>query len=351
MTTAAANAGQTGVLDAGGGARRGSPTWTFLRITPLGAVQIALLLIAFVGLYYRWFLFQYQHCRNSPADWGHAYFMPLVSLHLMWVNREAISKLTPRAFWPGIVPMAFGIVAYVYFTVGYSNHMFQGWAMLVTLFGLVLLMLGVRYMRYVFIPLAMLVFAITVSEMVMILLTAKLQLIASQGAYVMLNAVGINTDLAGNVLTVFDSQKNPHELNVAEACSGMRMLVAFMAVGTWVAMWACKHWWQRVVLIMLAGPVSLLINMLRVVFLGLMSLYNPEFAAGDAHTFIGTLWLIPGFLLFMALVWALNNIVQEDAPAKGAQRPLVLRKAAPGAGGVGGAGGAGAGGPGQGASS
>lgn len=333
MTTAAANPSQAGAFNAGASARTG---WTFLGITPAGALQIALLLLAFVGLYYRWFLFQYQHCRNSPADWGHAYFMPLVSLHLMWVHREAISKLRPRAFWPGVVPLVFGIVAYVYFTVGYSNHMFQGWAMLVTLFGLVLLLLGVRYIKYLFIPLAMLVFAITVSEMVMILLTAKLQLIASQGAWVTLTAMGIHTDLAGNVLTIWDSARNSHDLNVAEACSGMRMLVAFLAVGTWVAMWACKQWWQRVVLIMLAGPVALLINMLRVVFLGLASLWNPQFAAGDAHTFIGTLWLIPGFLLFMLLVWVLNNVVKDESAQGGkAQRPLVLRKQIPGSGGAG----------------
>jgi exosortase len=332
VTTAAANPSQAGVFDARHGAQAG---WTFLRITPAGSVQIGLLLVAFLGLYYRWFLFQYQHCRNSPADWGHAYFMPLVSLHLMWVNREAISRLRPRAFWPGVVPLAFGIVAYVYFTVGYSNHMFQGWAMLVTLFGLTLLLLGPRYMKFLFIPIAMLVFGITVSEMVMILLTSKLQLVASQGAWVTLNAFGINTDLAGNVLTIWDSAQKPHELNVAEACSGMRMLVAFLAVGTWIAMWACREWWQRVVLVMLAGPVALLINMLRVVFLGVASLWNPQFAAGDAHTFIGTLWLIPGFLLFMALVWALNNLVKDESAEKAA-RPLVLRRAAPAAGGAGG---------------
>lgn len=330
MTTAAANPSQARAFDAGASARSG---WTFLRITPVGALQIALLLLAFLGLYYRWFLFQYQHCRNSPADWGHAYFMPLVALHLMWVHRDALSNLRPRAFWPGVIPLAFGIVTYLYFTVGIPNHMLQGWAMLVTLFGLVALMLGVRYLKYLFIPVAILVFGITVSEIIMIKLTAQLQLIASQGAWVTLNMVGVQTDLAGNVLTIFDSKNAPHELNVAQACSGMRMLVAFLAVGTWVAMWACKQWWQRVVLIMLAGPVALLINMLRVVFLGLASLYNPQFAAGDAHTFIGTLWLIPGFLLFMGLVWALNNAVKDDSQdAGGPKKPLVLRKRIPGAG-------------------
>lgn len=342
MTTAAANPSEAGVFDAGGSARADRGGWTFLRISPTGALQIGLLLLAFVGLYYRWFLFQYQHCRNSPADWGHAYFMPLVGLHLMWVHREALAKLRPRAFWPGIVPLVFGIVVYVYFTVGLPNHMLQGWAMLVTLFGLVLLMAGPRYMKYLFVPLAILVFGITVSEMIMIKLTAHLQLIASQGAYVTLSAVGINTDLAGNVLTIFDSQNSPHELNVAEACSGMRMLVAFLAVGTWVAMWACRQWWQRVVLIMLAGPVALLVNMLRVVFLGVASMWNPQFAAGDAHTFIGTLWLIPGFLLFMGLVWTLNNLVKDEGAAAAAKRPLVLRKAAPGGGTAGGAPGSGA---------
>ena len=97
------------------------------------------------------------------------------------------------------------------------------------------------------------------------------------------------------------------------------MLVGFFALGVAVAIVSCRHWWQRVALVLLAAPVAVLTNVLRVTTLGVASLYNQDLAVGDAHMFIGVLWLIPGFLLFMGITWALNRMVDQPenkAPAQ-----------------------------------
>ncbi len=94
------------------------------------------------------------------------------------------------------------------------------------------------------------------------------------------------------------------------------MVIAFIALGVAVAFLSCKHWWQRIALILLAVPVALLMNVLRVAVLGVMTLVDPDAAVGEAHTFIGTLLLIPAFAIFMACVWALNRMVVDD-PSRG----------------------------------
>jgi exosortase len=286
---------------------------------PAGPVLVAggILALAFVGVFHHWLYVQNWQSTQHFADWGHAYFVPLISAYIAWQHRAELLAARPAVFWPGLAPLVLGIASYSLFSVGFTNHMAQGWSMILSLYGLLLLLLGPAVMRHLTLPVAYLVFGVTISERIMQDLTSQLQLIASHGSYVMLSVMGITTDLSGVTLTVFDSTGTALPLNVAEACSGMRQLIAFMALGAAVALVACPYWWQRVTLILLAPPVAILINIVRVVALGLLSLVNPAWASGEAHTFVGTLLLIPAFIVYMGLVWALKRIVREPAPAAG----------------------------------
>ena len=208
--------------------------------------------------------------------------------------------------------------------VGVPNHMMQGVSMILTIQAIALLVAGPKIFRHLFLPIAFMIFSVTLSEQIMIKVTFQLQLIASKGAWVMLSVIGsvfgFLVDLDGNTLSV-----GGNKLNVAEACSGMRMVVAFYALAAAVAVLGCRHWWQRVALLLLAAPVAIFMNVIRVAVLGLLSLGNVNLAAGEAHMLIGTLLLIPSLALFLAVVWTLNKLVDEE-PA--AASPPPVRKGA-----------------------
>ena len=53
-------------------------------------------------------------------------------------------------------------------------------------------------------------------------------------------------------------------------------------------------------------------NIVRVAVLGLATLGDADLAQGEAHTLIGTLLLIPGLGLFLAVGWALEKIAPAD---------------------------------------
>lgn len=277
-----------------------------------------LLAAAFVALFHRWLLLQGLISYTKLDDWGHAYIVLLFSGYLVWLRRERLGALSPRAFWPALPLVLLGIAAYIFFVATRfpGGHMVQGWALLVTLLGLVLLMLGPEMLRSLFLPIAFLVFGITISEAIMIRLTFQLQLIASYGAWVVLSLIsliaGYEIEVAGNTLVLTPSSGDPIPLNVAEACSGMRMVVAFFALAGMTAILGCRYWWQRAALMLLAAPVAVAINIGRVSVLGLLSLSDPELAHGGAHMFIGTLLLVPGLLLFLLIVWALNSAVRDE---------------------------------------
>lgn len=282
---------------------------------------IGLIAAAFIGLFWEWMYRQHRFSWDRLDDWGHAYAVPFICLYIAWTAREQLLAAPRKAFWPALPPLLLGVASYVFFIVGVSNHMLQGFSLILVLGSLLLLTLGPRAFRYLFLPVMFLVFAITISEQVMIKMTFPLQLIASQGAYWLMSAGATiwsafsSTDflvtLKGNTLVV-DYAGTSHPLNVAEACSGMRMVIAFLALAATVGLFGCKQWWQRTALFLLATPVAVLLNIFRVALLGFLTLYDPGLATGDAHMIIGTLLLVPGLFAFLGIMWALNRCIAED---------------------------------------
>jgi exosortase len=119
---------------------------------------------------------------------------------------------------------------------------------------------------------------------------------------------GFDVNVSGNTLEIVASDGQVHPLNVAEACSGMRMVIAFLALGASVAILSTKIWWQRVALILLGPVVAVAMNIVRVAVLGLLSMVDEKLIQGEAHILIGTLLLVPALFLFLGCQWALNKI-------------------------------------------
>ncbi len=268
----------------------------------------------FIWLFHGWFSYQIRVSWEYKEDWGHALVIPLISGYILWQSRDRIAKTPVQVFWPAIVPFLAGIHAYAYNLFFISNAMLQGFSMVLTLGSLVLLLTGPAMLRYAFLPILYLMLMVTIAEAIMLQITFRLQLLASQGSWLMLSVIGepfgwFSVDLDGNRLDILTNSGVVHPLNVAEACSGMRMVVAFYALAGAVALFGCTQWWQRISLLLIAGPVAVLMNMVRVTVLGLLTLVNPELASGDAHTLIGTVLLLPSLGLFMGVVWTLNRII------------------------------------------
>ncbi len=306
---------------------RAAPIWS----SRANLIVIGLIWLALGGLFYRWFLKQSQFSARLLEDWGHAFFVPVIAGYLIWQRRHLIACSKPEPFLPGLLAVGTGILGYLSYSIGPipGVHMGQGLFVILTMWGVALVLLGPAVSRWLILPAAYLVFMITVSEGVMLRITWPLQLLASQGAYVVLGLVGMifgfTVDVDGNVLTVISGTGVEHPLNVAEACSGMRMVVAFIALAGAVALLSTREWWKRITLMLLSAPVALLMNIARVAILGLATLRDSNLAAGEAHTLIGTLLLIPGLGLFLAVGWALERIAPTAKEPKPKGQPAVLR--------------------------
>lgn len=312
----------------------------WLRAVPVkGWVASGIVVLVMVWLFYRWLWTQHLISSEHMEDWGHAYAIPVIAGLLIWQRRAELALREVRTFWPALAPLTLGIVCYVFFTVGaMSNHMLQAGAMVLTIAATALLLLGPAIFRLVVLPIAFLFLASTISERLMILVTFPMQLLASQGAWVMLSLLspflGYEVLVSGNTLELMTSKANI-PLNVAEACSGMRMVVAFIALAVAFALAACPRWWERIAMLLIAVPVAIFMNVVRVAALGLACLVDPEFANGQAHMLIGTLLLVPALGLYMLGHWTLGRLFIDPAveAKRMAAKRVLVKRAAPRSGG------------------
>jgi len=277
------------------------------------------LLAALVAVFWVFVKQQVIQAFEQPADWGHTLFVPFMSAYFVYIQKDEILAKPFKANWLGLPIVLFGVAAYVAATFGPSwfvlHHNARGAAIGVTLFGLSLQILGWRATKYLLFPLAYwVVFGQTVSDRLLQLVTQRMQDWSALGAYGVLVLFGVDVERSGNVITVFVDGK-PNQLNVAEACSGMRMLVAFLALGVAIAYTGLTVTWQRIALVLSGVPVAIGVNVLRVFTLGVLSLYDANFAAGDFHSFIGLVWLVPALLLYLGIMWFLRNLFVDSTEA------------------------------------
>ncbi|MCC6581128.1 MAG: exosortase [Phycisphaeraceae bacterium] len=259
------------------------------------------------------------------GDWSHAVVIPAISLWFLWQDREHLTAMTWKPAAWGLIPLLAGILSYAWWIYPGRNDMFQGYSMILALLGLVWMIFGSAMLRRLWIPILYLAFAVKVSDRIWEQIAWKLQLLAAQCATFAINIVGaipslgLEANVKGSTIELTfmrDGGWVTEALNVAEACSGLRMLAAFMALGVAVACMGHRKAWQRLIMVLLTVPIAVLVNVGRVTVLGVLHRINPQLAAGDVHLFIGMLMLIPALLLFLAVGWVLERIIIEDASAK-----------------------------------
>jgi exosortase len=284
---------------------------------PTGAlwVVVAILALVFIYIFNLFFTGQFKAAIAEPSDWGHTFVVPLIAIWFVMLKRDTILQRPLQPAWAGLFFVVVGVFIYMLGSVGpkqiIHTHV-RALGVCFAFFGLIVSSMGWRGFKECSFPFFYLfAFGIVITKRIMTPITNELQDISASGAWLLLFVLGFDVDLAGNTLTIYDGDTS-YPLNVAEACSGMRMLVAFLALGTAMAYVGLNRPWQRVLLILLGIPVAVFVNVLRVVTLGFLSRYDVNFVSGEFHTFVGMVWLIPAFLVFILLMWIVRKLVVEN---------------------------------------
>ena len=130
----------------------------------------------------------------------------------------------------------------------------------------------------------------------------QLKLISSQLGVWMLHAYGMSAYREGNVIDLGFTQ-----LQVVDACSGLRYVLPLMVLAVLLAYWFRAHWWKRIVLFLSSIPLAIFVNAFRIALTGILySIFGAAVAEGFFHGFSG--WLIFLFCIPILLLemWILR---------------------------------------------
>ena len=294
-----------------------------------------------VGVYIRvavigglfWYFFRDEISRIvyrwvSDASWSHGFLIPLFSLYFLNQHKKEIVQLDKRANYLGLFFLLCCLTVYPVNIVHFKFAYGQPILMIAALGSIVLFLGGWRLVSYTWLPVAYLLFAIPLPERFYRGMTIPMRRLAAQVATFLLNLVPeLEANVNGVVIdVVYKGATMEPGLDVAEACSGMRLLMAFLALGVAMAYLHYRPMWQRLVLLVSTVPIAILCNIVRVTVTGFIYiLLDPKYAQGGYHDLLGILMLPLAFGMYGTLAWFMSNLFVEQGDAV---EDIVYRRAA-----------------------
>ena len=236
------------------------------------------------------------------GDYSHGVIIGPLALWFAFERRRLLDKTPVEPSWWGVVPLALGALSLMIGRLG-VELMSMRVGFVLTLIGLVTLLLGLRVFRVLAFPLLFLFLMVPLPQSLVNVVTFPLQLIATDFAVNSLYWLGIPALREGNIIHLANTQ-----LLVAEACSGLRSVMALGTLGIVFAYFFRKNLVERIVIVASTLPIAILVNAFRVALTGVLTHRFGDAAADDViHTTEGFFTFGLAFALLLAEAWLLRT--------------------------------------------
>lgn len=263
---------------------------------PAAASRVSWRLVAWFGglllLCYGPILYRMAVQWATDENMGHGFFVPLVAGYIAWRRRDALVFDPRRGNAWGLAIVIFGALLSLVATLG-AELFTARLSFIIALAGVILYLGGMRWIKVLLFPLALLLFMIPIPTIIYAQLTLHLQILASQLGEILITLMGIPVLRAGNTL-----QLPSQTLDIAEACSGIRSLLSLMFLSLVFAYFMDKKVWMRWALLAATIPIAIGANGIRVALTGLLSEINTKLAGGMYHE-------TEGYIVFIVALTAL----------------------------------------------
>lgn len=266
------------------------------------AVSLVLIGLAF----YPTFAWLAMTWRGS-SYYGHGFLVPLVSAFLAWriARRADVHETAQRdaRYWfaVGALGIAIGLGAHL-FALARRAYLLSSLALILVLAASVLVLAGPRTLRRQAFPLAFLLLMLPLPWLEAATLPLARWVTASaagaaQALGLQVIADGARLELPGSALVV------------GAPCSGMNSLVALLTLAVLCAFLVRGPWVARLAMVILALPIALLANLIRICLLIILAYYaGEEIALRYFHDWSGFIL----FILSVALLLALGKCLRCD---------------------------------------
>ncbi len=292
------------------------------RLLPDRSAQAAWLALAAAFVFFYWvslrslFLAWY-----GQEDYQHGFFVPLFSLFLLWYRREIILDSPACGSYWGLA--FFALWAFIRWVAVYYNYgTVSEWAMIPLFMGIAVFVGGWQWLLWSWPAIVFLFFMIPLPIPLRGLASMQLQMVATKLSVYVIQTFGIPAVSEGNVIRLTEKP-----LEVARACSGLRMMMLFFAICIGAAFVAKRPLWEKLIMVASAAPIAVMANVIRIVITAVVyelasywpSVINLETTGELVHDWAGYAMMPIGLLLLWGEMAILSKLML--APV---DQPLVI---------------------------
>ncbi len=267
-------------------------------------------------------------------DYTYAYLIPFVIAYLLWEKRHSLRNADTTGVWLGMAPLLLGILLFWLGELGGEFYALN-LSFFLVLVGILWLHLGREKIRIMAFPLFLIVTTFPLPNFLYQKVSVNLQLIASKLGVTFLHWMGMSAYRQGNVIDLGFTQ-----LQVVEACSGLRYVFALFVLGLILAHFFRAPFWKRAFLVFSTLPLTLFVNSARIALTGVLyKSWGPAVAEGFLHDFSSWAIFVFSFAVLLGEMWVLGKLklpfgepsAPPAEPSRGAQPPTAEAPAAPSA--------------------
>lgn len=254
---------------------------------------------------------------SKNPQYSHGFLVPGFSMFLLWHRRALLDPTHRDRAWVGFLILIAGCalkLAGGYYTFAWPERA----SVVVIIPGLVVALGGWQALRWAWPAIAFLAFMVPMPGQAETLLAGPMQRVAAVVSVNVLQTLGFFAQADGTVIILSDV-----DLAIVEACSGLRMFLAFVALSTAVALVIDRPVWQRAAVILGAGPVALVCNVGRIVVTAVVhEAAGKQWADLVFHDLAGWLMMPAGLALLWLELQFLGRVVRVE-PAVALPSPPV----------------------------
>jgi len=222
---------------------------------------------------------------------AHGFMILPISLYLIWLKRDDLALLQPRASLTGLAALALAAAGWL------AGHLVD--VQVVEQLGLVGMiisltwaLLGTQVLRTIMFPLGFLFFMVPIGEF----LIPPMMEFTAHFSVRMIQLTGIPVYADGFFISLPSG-----DWSIVEGCSGVRYIIASVAVGALYAYMFYHNWWRRAAFMLLAIVTPIIANGLRAFMIIMIGHFSGmKLATGVDHLIYG--WVFFG-LVVMLMFW------------------------------------------------
>jgi exosortase len=214
----------------------------------------------------------------TASEWSYCAMVPFIVAWLVWRLWPRLRALPARGHLAGYGILASGFLLYIAGFLMENYYVGMG-AMEFIYAGLIVLYLGWDPMRLLFFPWAFLMFMWPYNFMEDVAL--ELRLLMSSLSHQALQIIDVPNMLQGTAILSMPGSAHPFAIDIADPCSGIRSLFALVMLAAVYAFVSFDKLWKQAVIIVLAVPLVILGNLVRIIILALGTIhFGDAFALG-----------------------------------------------------------------------